>query len=70
MTLEQLRAKSPFPWRTEVNFDQFGSVRMVDAAGKEVPLFHITAFATYASKKIEEEQPSCAPGATETSSAA
>jgi hypothetical protein len=44
-TLAQIREKSPFPWRTQVNCDGPGNVRMVDANGVEVPLFSITGLA-------------------------
>ncbi|KVH05386.1 hypothetical protein WS84_28030 [Burkholderia anthina] len=45
ITLNEIRAASPFPWVTQVNFNGMGGVRMLDATGKEVPLLNITALA-------------------------
>ncbi|HDR9086331.1 TPA: hypothetical protein QDB10_002222 [Burkholderia vietnamiensis] len=46
LTLAEIRSVSPFPWDTQVNFNGMGGVRMIDAAGKEVPLLNITAFSS------------------------
>lgn len=51
-TIADIRKESPFPWRTEVNFDGAGGVRMLDANNAVVPLFSITALSQYASVKI------------------
>lgn len=40
-TIPQIRTESPFPWREAMRANQ---VFVVDAAGKEVPLFSVTAF--------------------------
>jgi hypothetical protein len=43
-TLQSIRAASPFPWASQVNFDGQGGCRMIDGKGVEVPLMHIIAF--------------------------
>jgi len=48
MTLDELRAKSPFPWTQEVNYDRLGGVRMLDAKGVEVELLDIVGFCAFA----------------------
>ncbi|NTX17982.1 hypothetical protein [Burkholderia cepacia] len=45
ITLNEIRAASPLPWVTQVNFNGMGGVRMLDSTGKEVPLLNITALA-------------------------
>jgi hypothetical protein len=44
VTLQDIRAASPFPWRSQVNFNGMGGVRMIDANDAEVPLLSIVAF--------------------------
>lgn len=43
MTLQSIRAASPFPWRSQVNFNGMGGCRMIDANNAEVPLLAIIA---------------------------
>lgn len=50
--VNQIREKSPFPWRTETNIDGPGNVRMVDANGVEVPLFSILDLAEIITDKM------------------
>ncbi|WP_233889701.1 hypothetical protein [Paraburkholderia flagellata] len=45
VSIAEIRAASPFPWTTQVNFNGMGGVRMLGAVGKEVPLLNITALA-------------------------
>lgn len=42
-TISQIMAESPFPWREVMRHGN--TVFMLDAAGKEVPMFSITALA-------------------------
>jgi hypothetical protein len=44
LTLPAIRAASPCPWRSQVNFNGQGGCRMVDANNVEVPLLSIIAF--------------------------
>jgi hypothetical protein len=44
LTLPVIRASSPFPWRSQINFDGAGGCRMIDANNMEVPLLSIIAF--------------------------
>ncbi|MEZ2310867.1 hypothetical protein AB6809_29905 [Paraburkholderia sp. RCC_158] len=44
MTLQNIRAASPLPWRSQINFNGQGSCRMIDANNNEVPLLSIIAF--------------------------
>jgi hypothetical protein len=44
ITLQSIRAASPFPWASQVNFNGQGGCRMLDANGAEVPLLSIIAF--------------------------
>lgn len=40
--LKEIRGKHPYPWREVIHPN--GVVQMIDAAGKEVGLFEMTAF--------------------------
>lgn len=50
--MQQIRTRSPFPWTQQVNFNGLGSVRLVDAAGMEVPLLSITTMAVIVSRRM------------------
>jgi hypothetical protein len=63
MRLNEIRAESPFPWKTLVN-PLNGNVQMVDAAGKVVPLFTITGLcelvtASNSHKPTESQETKC-----------
>jgi hypothetical protein len=45
LTLPAIRAASPFPWRSQVNFNGMGGCRMIDANNNEVPILSIIALA-------------------------
>lgn len=42
MTIAEIKAQFPFPWAHSAYAN--GSIRIVDAAGKEVPLFTLLDF--------------------------
>lgn len=56
LTLGEIRAIHPFPWKTEHAIPPGalgGFVRMIDAAGKEVGLFHMTRLAEIATAHLD-----------------
>jgi hypothetical protein len=48
----EIRAIAPFPWQQQVS--NKGVVRLLDAAGNEVPLFAITGLACMASMILQK----------------
>lgn len=55
-TLQSIRTMSPFPWRSQINFDGMGGCRMIDANNAEVALLTIIAFAGIMSSTLHAEE--------------
>ena len=54
-TLQSIRASSPFPWASQVNFNGQGGCRMLDANNVEVPLLSIIAFSGIMTATVESQ---------------
>lgn len=50
--IKQIRSANPFPWQQVIRPN--GLVQLIDAAGKEVPLFTITEFAVFLSNVMNK----------------
>lgn len=56
-TIEQIRGQSPFPWSTRIVHNGLGGqVFVIDASGKEVPLFNLIALAETVSERMESQK--------------
>jgi hypothetical protein len=54
MTVEKLKLAHPFPWREMTH--PTGIVHIIDAAGKEVPLFTMTGFICFITNHLAQEK--------------
>lgn len=58
-SLGEIRANNPFPWRTALAGN--GLVFVLDALGKEVPLFTLTRFCELTTAAMDANKPKGEP---------